>query len=186
MQVRCFDENIKWSQLLADPGEDREPFIYSKTTEAGLTKYLVAMTEEEIEAEKHNKDTQPGNGLRSNVEGQKQVWMAEQHVPLCQVKVYEEKLYEEKVLKATQGKKGKGGGNKEKGRGSQKRRSIGSVVNKLLEQIKLEEKKLEQKKPKSVVQKTPEQKKNQNSPARLATLRSLSRSTIFVKLVFKI
>lgn len=125
---------------MADPGENGTPYIYGKSKEEAVTKYLVAMTSEEIGAEKMNKDSQPSDTLISS-EGVRQVWKPEQQVPLCKVKLYEKEHFGERGKKGTPGKKKKAP-NKVKV-GSLKKRSLSVVVEKLLEVIKLGEKKLE-------------------------------------------
>lgn len=180
LQVRVFDVQLKWRDLLQDAGgESKKPFIYGKTIEEGVPKYLVNMTEEEIENEKQNRDTQPLIGMHISPEGLKQVWKTEQQLPLCQVKFYEEKLFAENLQKASQAKKPKGG-NKQKGKGPHKKRTLNAVLGKLLDAIKLQEKRTGGKrqpakslakspaKPpaKPPAKGTPDRRKSQGSPAR--------------------
>lgn len=139
-QVRCFDLQLKWKELQVDPGENETPYIYGKTKEESVTKYLVAITNDENGTEKANKDFQPSD-IVTNPEGVKQIWKPEQQVPLCQVKLYE-KYFGEKVKNASPGKKKKAT-NKVKAAGPLKKRALSVVVDKLLELIKLDERKLE-------------------------------------------
>lgn len=125
---------------MADPGDIDTPFIHEKCKEDCVTKYLVDMTNEEIEAEKLNKDNQTSK-MQIDSEGEKQIWKPEQQVPLCQIKLYE-KFFGEKFRKPTPGKKKKVA-NKEKALGPLERRTLNAVLDKLLEKIKLEDRKLE-------------------------------------------
>ncbi|XP_024379600.1 DDT domain-containing protein PTM isoform X2 [Physcomitrium patens] len=140
LQVRYFDLQLKWKELMADPGDIDTPFIHEKCKEDCVTKYLVDMTNEEIEAEKLNKDNQTSK-MQIDSEGEKQIWKPEQQVPLCQIKLYE-KFFGEKFRKPTPGKKKKVA-NKEKALGPLERRTLNAVLDKLLEKIKLEDRKLE-------------------------------------------
>ena len=139
-QVRNFDLQLKWKELLVEIGENETPYIHGKTKEEAVTKYLVTITNEENGTEKVNKDSQPPD-IVITAEGVKQMWKPEQQVPLSQVKLYE-KYFGEKIKKGTSGKKKKAT-NKVKAAGPLKKRVLSVVVDKLLELIKLEEKKLE-------------------------------------------
>lgn len=139
-QVRYFDLQLKWKELLVEIGENDTPYIYGKTKEEAVTKYLVANTNEENGTEKANKDSQPSDIIIS-AEGVKQVWKPEQQVPLSQVKLYE-KYFGEKIKKGTPGKKKKTT-NKVKAGSPLKKRALSVVVDKLLELVKVEERKLE-------------------------------------------
>lgn len=134
---------LKWKELLAEPVENATPFIFGKSKEEAVTKYLVAMTSEEIGAEKLKQESQPSvNQSVPSIssEGVRQIWKPEQQVPLSKVKLYEKENLGERGKKGSPAKKKIVWLSKSKTTG---KRSLSSVLESLLASIISDEKKVE-------------------------------------------